>query len=161
MNILVVDPGFGRMGVAILTRENGKEKLLYSSCIKTSSRDSFHIRLLCVCSNIRELIKKFNPKALAIETLFFNTNQKTAMNVAEVRGAVIYEALLSNMTIHEYTPLQVKIATTGYGRAPKQQVALMVSKLIKIGGGDKKLDDEFDAIAIGLTYFAHVKDVEH
>ena len=89
---------------------------------------------------------------MAIETLFFTSNQKTAMGVAEARGVMVYQGALSGLDIREYTPLQIKIATTGYGKASKNQVMDMVKKLIHIKEKKEKLlDDEYDAIAIGLT----------
>ena len=91
---------------------------------------------------------------MAIEKLFFTTNQKTAMGVSEARGVIIYEGSKTGLKIFEYTPLQIKIAVTGYGKADKSQVLFMVKKLIKIDDSIKS-DDEIDAIAIGLTAFAH------
>ena len=93
---------------------------------------------------------------MAIETLFLNTNQKTVMHVAEARGVVIYEAIQAKLKIFEATPLQVKVATTGYGRATKEQIMKMVKILIDLDK-IKKSDDELDAIAIALTIFAHKK----
>jgi len=160
MKILAVDPGFARVGIAVLENPSagrGQEKLLYSDCFKTSRKDEFHKRLLAVGEEIKGVIKKYKPKALAIETLFFNTNQKTAMKVAEARGVVVFEATRANLPIYEYTPLQIKIAITGYGRAPKEQMISMVGKLIDIDTKKKMLDDELDAIAIGLTHCACIK----
>jgi crossover junction endodeoxyribonuclease RuvC len=154
MIILSIDPGYERLGIAILEK-NPKEKevLLYSECFKTSSKLPHHERLLLIGERVNEIIKKWKPKALSIEKLFFNTNQKTALSVAEARGVVVYEAMSAGLSIFEYTPLQIKIAVTGYGRSEKKQIMSMIPKLIKV---DKKIssDDEFDAIAIGLTLFA-------
>jgi crossover junction endodeoxyribonuclease RuvC len=95
---------------------------------------------------------------LAIETLFLTTNQKTVMHVAESRGVVIYEAIKAGLKIFEASPPQIKIATTGYGKADKEQVMRMVKMLVKIDN-TKKSDDELDAIAIALTGFAHLSTV--
>ena len=97
--------------------------------------------------------KKYKPEALAMETLFFNSNQKTAMNVAEARGAITYLAMKHGLTFSQYTPLQIKIAVTGSGRADKKQVISMIERLI-ITNKEVAQDDEYDAIACGLTFFA-------
>ncbi|MCX6755818.1 MAG: crossover junction endodeoxyribonuclease RuvC, partial [Candidatus Nomurabacteria bacterium] len=96
---------------------------------------------------------EYKPTALAIEKLFFTTNQKTVMGVAEARGVIVYSAIKHGLKIFEYTPPQIKIAVTGYGKSDKSAVMSMVPKLIKI---EKiiKSDDELDAIAIGLTCLA-------
>jgi len=152
MRIIAIDPGFERLGIAVLEKLSGKDTLLYSSCFKTSPRDSFPERLHALTVEVETVITLHKPNALAIETLFFNTNQKTAMRVAETRGALISLAISRGLSVHEYTPLQVKIAVTGYGRASKSQVNAMVRRLIAITDNDKKIDDEIDAIAVGLTH---------
>jgi crossover junction endodeoxyribonuclease RuvC len=157
MKILAIDPGFERVGFAVLEKNNNKDTLLLSGCIKTPPSEPFNERLNIIGGEIENLIKKYRPKALAIETLFFNTNQKTAMKVSEARGVVIYISTKNKLSIYEYTPLQIKIAVTGYGRASKNQVEIMVDKLIDIKK-TIKYDDEFDAIAIGITHFASVKN---
>ena len=153
MKVLSIDPGYGRLGIAIIESENKKERLLYSDCFQTDKKLSYEERLLKIGNELSTLIKKFNPDILAIESLFFAKNQKTAIDVAGVRGVLIYIAKSHNLSIFEYTPLQIKIAITGYGRGDKKQVTQMVEKLIKI---EKfiKLDDEYDAIAVGLTCLA-------
>jgi crossover junction endodeoxyribonuclease RuvC len=144
--ILGIDPGYERLGIAVL--EN--EKLIHSECFKTAKTDAFTDRLKKIGNKISEIIEKFEPDALAIENLFVDNNQKTAMRVGEVRGVIIYLAAARALSIHEYTPLQVKIAVTGYGKSDKMQVESMTRRLLKI---DKKVshDDEMDAIAIALT----------
>mgnify|MGYP001565962777 CR=1 FL=1 len=158
MRILGIDPGFERLGVAILEKNKSdrKEKVLFSECFKTSAKLEFPERLFMVGKEVRNIIKRFKPEILAIETLFFATNQKTVMRVAEVRGAVIYEASLGGLKIFEASPLQIKIATTGYGKANKEQVMKMVKILVQIDNL-KKSDDELDAIAIALTAFARMR----
>ena len=158
MIILGIDPGFERLGVAILEKNKGdkKEKVLFSECFHTSSKIEFSERLNLIGKEIKKIIKKFKPEILSIETLFLNTNQKTVMHVAEVRGVVIYEASLSNLKIFEASPPQIKIATTGYGKANKEQVMKMVKVLVNIDN-NKRSDDELDAIAVALTAFAHIR----
>lgn len=155
MRIIAIDPGYERLGIAVLER-NKKEELVFSTCFKTSKTLPFVERLELVGREVARVITEFEPKELAIENLFIDNNQKTAMRVAEVRGAILYQARLSGLAIAEYTPLQIKVATTGYGKATKEQVMSMVRRLIS--GAEKKFqDDEMDAIAIGLTHFAYVR----
>src|SRR4051812_21608698 len=104
MKVLAIDPGYGRCGVAVLEKENGKEKLLYSECIETSSKTPFPERLAAVVAGCQRVLRKENPASVAIEKLYFATNQKTAMQVAEVRGALIAMAAQNNVPITEYTP---------------------------------------------------------
>ena len=155
--VLSIDPGYERLGIAVLEKkQKEKEILLYSECFKTSSKLPFEERLLLIGTEVKKLFKEFKPDVCALEKLFFNTNQKTAMMVAQVRGAIIYEAKLNGIKVFEYGPSEIKIAITGYGKSSKYQITNMVKKLIKI---DKKIlyDDEFDAIAVGLTCFASEK----
>lgn len=158
MRILGIDPGFERLGIAVLEKENGKkrEEVLFSECFKTSASLDFSERICLIGEEIKNVIKKYKPEILAIETLFFTTNQKTVMHVAEVRGVVIYECKSNGMKIFEASPPQIKIATTGYGKANKEQVMKMVKLLVDVDK-EKKSDDELDAIAIALTALAHLK----
>lgn len=154
MRILSIDPGYERLGVAILEKNKGqKEVLVFSECFKTSAKLPHHGRLALIGDRIKEIIKKYKPEQLATEKLFFSGNQKTAMLVAEARGVILYSGSSSGLEIFEYTPNEVKIAITGYGRSEKKQMIDMVKKLIVVDS-KKSSDDEFDAIAIGLTHFA-------
>ena len=165
MRILGIDPGFERLGVAVLERAASargygapkKEQIIFSECFKTASSLDFAERLGLIGQEVRKIIKKYKPEVLAIETLFLNTNHKTVMRVAEARGVVIYEAVQAGIKIFEATPLQVKMATTGFGRADKIQMMKMVKILVDIDNS-KKSDDELDAIAVALTAFAHARD---
>ena len=157
MRVLAIDPGYERLGIAVVEKlQRQKEMLLYSACVQTSKKLPHAERLLKIASEVRKVIDEFEPTALAIETLFFATNHKTVMPVAEARGAVLVEAARAGLTVFEYTPLQIKIAVTGYGRSGKHKVTEMVKKLIVLPTG-KRLDDEYDAIAVGLTCIASVK----
>jgi crossover junction endodeoxyribonuclease RuvC len=153
MKIIAIDPGYERVGIAILEKVSNKETLIYSECFKTLATKSSEERLRLIGEEISKLIKKYQPQALAIENLFFKNNAKTAMKVSEARGVMLYEAAKNNLEIMEFTPLQIKIAVTGYGKSEKEQVTTMVKKLIKIPEL-LKYDDEYDAIAVGLTFFA-------
>ena len=158
MIILGIDPGFERLGIAILEKEkNQKEHVVFSECFKTSAKLEFPERLQLIGEQVEKIIKKYKPDVLAIETLFLTTNHKTVMNVAEARGVVIYEAKKAGLKIFEASPPQIKIATTGYGKADKEQVMRMVKLLVDIDKS-KKSDDELDAIAIALTGFACLRN---
>ena len=157
MRIIAVDPGYERLGIAVLEKlPKQREVLLYSSCVRTAKELPHAERLLKIAGEVRKIIDEFEPDSFAIETLFLGVNQKTVMPVAEARGAVLVEAARAGLTVYEYTPLQIKIAVTGYGRSEKHQVTEMVKKLILLPSL-KRLDDEYDAIAVGLTCLASVK----
>jgi crossover junction endodeoxyribonuclease RuvC len=153
MRVLAIDPGFGRCGVAVLEKKDGKEAVLFSECIETSAKLPFPERLGAVITECARVIKKERPQSVALEKLYFATNQKTAMQVAEVRGALIALAYQHGLKVSEYTPMQVK-AALGYGKADKKQVAKMLHMLVHI---EKPIhhDDEYDAIAVGVTHLAH------
>ncbi len=156
MKIVAVDPGYERLGIAVVEKgkKNSKETLLYSDCFKTSAKLPFSSRLLAIGGEIERVIKEFLPEGLAIETLFLSNNQKTAMRVAEVRGAIIYIAIQNNLKIFEYSPLNIKMATTGYGKSTKDQIIAMVPRLVENIKKDILHDDEYDAIAVGITCLA-------
>ncbi len=158
MKILGIDPGYERLGIAILEKKSDerKERVLYSECFNTPRKLSFPERLGLLGKEVNKILKKYQPDVLAIETLFLTTNHKTVMKVAEARGVVIYECIQAGIKIFEASPPQIKIATTGYGKANKEQVMKMVKLLVEIDN-TKKSDDELDAIAIALTAFAHFK----
>ena len=157
MRILGIDPGYERVGIAIVEKNNQKETLVYSSCFKTDPKLFFNERLLLIGKEINSVCEKYSPSLLSIETLIFNTNQKTALRVSEARGVIVYEAKRNNLEVYEYTPLQIKNAITGYGRADKKQVDLMTRQLISIPNNVKQ-DDEIDAIAAALTCCSSYKN---
>jgi crossover junction endodeoxyribonuclease RuvC len=154
MRIISIDPGYERLGLAVIEKsKNERETLLFSECFKTSSKLPHHKRLALIGDRILEVIKKWKPEQLATEKLFFAGNQKTALLVAEARGVILYAGSSSGLEIFEYRPNEIKIAITGYGSAEKKQIMDMTRKLIKINSKTNS-DDELDAIAIGLTHFA-------
>jgi len=153
MKVISIDPGYERMGVAIIEKTNGKENLVFSECFKTSPKIPHKERLKFIGQEIEKLIKEYKPEIMAIETLFFKNNQKTAMHVSEARGVMLYVGAVFGLEINEFSPMAIKIAVTGYGNSDKNQVVFMVQKLIKINK-EIKYDDEYDAIAVGLTFFA-------
>ena len=160
MKVLGIDPGYDRLGIAIVekTSFNEKEVLLHSECfipdVDRKAERSIHERLQLVGLRIQQLISEYNPDTLAIENLFITKNQKTAMHVSEARGIIIYEAKNKNLAIFEYTPPQIKVAVTGDGKSDKLQVIKMIPLLIKMKNSER-LDDEYDAIAVALTCLAH------
>lgn len=156
MRILAFDPGYERLGVAVIEKVAGKEKLLHSDCIRTKATLAFSERLAELGAATEALIAQWQPQGVALESLYFENNAKTAMNVSAVRGMLLYLAARSNLVAHEYTPLQVKVAVTGHGRASKADIALMVPRLVSISQG-KRLDDELDAIAVGITCLASIR----
>ena len=158
MKVLAIDPGYGRCGVAVVEKNGGpgrasKEALIYSACIETSAKVDFSTRLAEVADECTRLLKKYRPDSLALEKLYFSSNQKTAMRVAEVRGALINVAAGLGVPVFEYTPGEVKSAAAGSGSADKKQVAQMLHALVKIEKPVKH-DDEYDAIAIAVTHLA-------
>lgn len=156
MLVLSVDPGYDRLGLALVQKKDAqsKEELIFSECFQTSSRDVFNDRLYAIGERVDFLIKKYRPEFLIIESLFFSKNTKTALKVAEARGVIIFQAKNNDLQVYEYTPNQIKLAVTGYGSAVKKDLDFMVSKLIHLEE-KKYIDDEMDAIATGLTFFAH------
>ena len=152
--VLAFDPGYERLGVAVLE----KNKLLFSDCIHTSAKLSFPARLQELGEAAENLIKKWQPDAMALEDVYFAKNEKTAMKIAEVRGMLVYLAASRGLQIFEYTPAAVKVAITGYGKSDKRAVALMIPRLV-ILPERKRLDDELDAIAVGLTCLASVREI--
>lgn len=157
MRVLAFDPGYERLGAAVLEKEKGgKEVLLHSECIRTSAKSDFATRLRELGAAAEALMKKWEPDAVALEEVFFEKNAKTAMQIAEVRGALMYIAASKNLAAHHYTPGEVKIAVTGYGASTKAAVALMVPKLLALPPR-VRLDDELDAIAVGITCLASIR----
>ncbi len=150
MKILGIDPGIGRCGWAVLETQNTKLNLLNCGCIETKTNGEIAQRLKVLFENLNEIIKKYKPEILAIEDLFFNKNAKTNLMVGEARGIILLTAALNNIPVISYTPLQVKIALTGYGRAEKSQVGFMVKNILKLEKLPKP-DDTVDAIAIAIT----------
>ena len=119
MRVLAIDPGYDRLGVAVMELIDGKEKLLFSTCLETIRTDALPERLHTLGTAITKLIKEYKPDTMAIETLFFNKNIKTAIGVAQARGMLLYLAKESHCTVYEFGPQEIKVAVTGYGNAAK------------------------------------------
>lgn len=151
MRILGIDPGIGRTGWGIIEKNGQKIKALQFDCFETKAGIETSSRLKYIFLFLTELLDQHSPDALAIEELFFNTNAKTALIVGQARGVVMLAAALKNIPVAVYTPLQVKIAITGYGRAEKSQIGQMVKILLKLPSIPKP-DDTSDALAIAITH---------
>jgi crossover junction endodeoxyribonuclease RuvC len=154
MKVLAFDPGYDRLGVAVLDHDNGKERLLFSSCVTTDKSAQLPDRLLTIGTAVAELLTTHTPDAVAMETIFFNKNIKTAIGVAQARGIILFLAKQSGKTIYEFGPQEIKIAVTGYGASDKTAVYHMLKRLISTIP-KKAHDDEYDAIAVGITCLSH------
>lgn len=151
MLVLGIDPGIAITGIALIAEEKGRQTLLRAEAVTTPSRSPLSLRLLKLHKSFNSIISTYNPDVAALESLFFNTNAKTALIVGQARGVVQLDIAQNNIPIAEYTPLQVKMALTGYGRADKNQIQQMVKTILKL---PKILtpDDVADAAAIALTH---------
>jgi crossover junction endodeoxyribonuclease RuvC len=153
MRVIAIDPGYDRLGVAVMENTSGVETLVYSACIESSRADTLSDRLVTVGEEFARLLALYQPDALGIETLFFNKNIKTAIGVAQARGVLLYLAKQAGCAVYEFGPQEIKSAVTGYGKSDKQGVIDMIMRLVK-NAPTKALDDEYDAIAVGVTCLA-------
>ena len=151
MKILGIDPGTATTGWAILEEKNGEITPLAYGHISTSPKNSTAERLKEVADDMKRIIKKYQPQESAVEDIFFFKNVKTVIKVSQSRGAMLLSLEQAKIKIFEYTPLQVKQAITGYGRAEKKQIQLMVKNILKLKEVPKP-DDTADAIAIALCH---------
>lgn len=151
MVILGIDPGYAIVGWGLVECKNNSFSPLRYGAITTDAEMDFNERLEVIFDDLNEIIEAFKPEAMAIEKLYFATNQKTAIMVAEARGVILLSAKRKGLPIYEYTPLQVKTAVTGYGKAKKPQVMEMTRRLLKLPTVPKP-DDTADALAIALTH---------
>ena len=151
MIILGIDPGFAIVGWGVIDYSGSKFKVLGYGSIETPAHTPTEDRLLLINKGMRELIERYHPDEMAVEELFFNTNITTGIRVAEARGVILMSAHAMGVKISEYTPLQVKQAVVGYGRAEKNQVIAMVTSLLSLPEPPKP-DDTADAIAIALCH---------
>ncbi len=148
--ILGIDPGFGRLGYGIIEQKSNRDwQALCFGCIETNAKESFVERLKDAHEKLVDLIKEFKPTRLAVEELFFFKNLKTAIQVAQARGVILLTGIENNLAIDEFTPLQVKQAVTGYGRAEKGQIQKIVALILGIKEPIKS-DDAADALAVAL-----------
>lgn len=151
MTIIGVDPGFAITGYGIIEYTGNKFRLIDVGAITTGTDMKFSDRLLCINNGLEFLIAKYKPDAMAVEELFFNTNVKTAIKVGHGRGVALLSAAKMGIKVFEYTPLQVKQAVVGYGRARKEQVQQMVKVLLNLEKIPKP-DDAADALAVAICH---------
>lgn len=156
MKILGIDPGTGRVGWGIVTHEKGVDSFVACGCFETKANSELPERLLKIHAFLQELIETHQPDELAVESLFFEKNAKTAIDVAAARGVILLAGALAGLPISQYTPLQVKSALTGFGKAEKSQVEFMVGKVLHLKEKIKP-DDAADAVAIALTHAFRVR----
>lgn len=154
--ILGIDPGFGRVGFGIIEKKGSDWKHVVHGLIETSPKKSFVERLYEVHTEVEKIVKQFKPTRAAIEELFFYKNVTTAIQVGQARGAILLTLVQARIPVDEFTPLQVKQALTGYGRAEKGQIQKMVGMMLQLK--QKKIqDDAADALAIALTAAASLQ----
>lgn len=151
MIILGIDPGYATVGFGVITAECGRIKPVAYGVVETPKTARFPDRLKYIGNEVAALIQKYKPDAIAVEELFFQDNRKTAIMVAEARGVVLYVAEQSGTSLFEYTPLQIKQALTGYGRAEKCQIQQMVKVMLCLEKIPKP-DDAADALAVAVTH---------
>ncbi|MEG0877787.1 MAG: crossover junction endodeoxyribonuclease RuvC [Oscillospiraceae bacterium] len=151
MRVLGIDPGYAIVGFGVIDYDKGNFKTVQYGAIRTKAHAAFEDRLQEVFNDMETLLANVKPDAMAIETLFFTSNQKTVMAVAEARGVLLLAAKRANVPIFEYTPLQVKQSVAGYGKAPKKQVQEMTRTLLKLDEVPKP-DDTADALAMAICH---------
>ena len=151
MRILGIDPGLAIVGWAVLESELGSLRPVAFGAITTPAHTDIEARLHMIKSDLEVIIERYKPEEMAIEELFFNTNITTGIAVAEARGVILCTAYSKGLRISEYTPLQVKQAVVGYGKAEKHQVISMVTTILKLKNPPKP-DDTADAVAIAICH---------
>ncbi len=151
MIILGIDPGLAIVGWGIIESNRGVQRPIAFGSIKTPAHTLIESRLLMIEKDLTQIIEKYKPDEMAIEELFFNTNITTGIAVAEARGVILCTAHKFGVKISEYTPLQVKQAVVGYGKAEKKQVIAMVTSILRLPSPPKP-DDTADAVAIALCH---------
>ena len=151
MIIMGIDPGTAITGYGVVKLENNRHIVLGYGAIRTTTKQSTPLRLETIYTELTDLVAEFHPDCIAIEELFFNKNVSTALAVGQARGVAILAGAHAGLPIAEYTPLQVKMAVTGYGRASKEQVAYMIKMLLGLAETPKP-DDVTDALAVCICH---------
>ena len=149
--ILGIDPGFAIVGWGVIEFQSNSFRPVAFGAITTEAHTDFDDRLQRIYDDVTEIIKRAKPDAMSIEKLYFTTNATTAIHVAQARGVIILAAKQAGVPVYEYTPLQVKTAVTGYGKARKPQVMEMTRRLLHLKNVPKP-DDTADALAIAITH---------
>ncbi|MBC7708393.1 crossover junction endodeoxyribonuclease RuvC [Polaromonas sp.] len=156
MRILGIDPGTGILGFGVIDVIKGQATLVDAGVIRTPVHEDDAIRLLTIYEELTEIIKLNKPTVMSVEKLFFARNVTTAMTVSQARGVVLLCGMQSGMTIAEYTPMQIKMAVTSYGKADKKQVQEMVRVILQLKEIPKP-DDAADALAAAITHSMTVR----
>ena len=156
MRILGIDPGYAIVGYGVVDYAKNRFATVGYGAVTTKAKTPFEMRLADIYNDILSIIDKYNPDELAIEKLYFNTNTTTAIDVAQARGVIVLAAHQKGLKISEYTPLQVKQAVTGYGRAEKHQVMEMIKSILSLKAAPKP-DDTADALALAICH-GHYSD---
>jgi len=151
MRILGIDPGYAIMGYGLVDMNGSKYSLVGCGALTTEAGQAMPDRLKDIYGKLMEVIAEFEPDAAAVEELFFNTNAKTAIHVGEARGAAILACANSGLEVYEYTPLQIKQALSGYGRADKNQIQQIVKSILGLPEIPKP-DDAADAVATAICH---------
>jgi crossover junction endodeoxyribonuclease RuvC len=153
MLILGIDPGYATLGYGVLRVEGQKFKAEDYGAITTKADEKFPTRLEIIYKELEKIFLKYTIEAVAVEKLYFSKNQSTAIAVAQARGIVLLAAQKARVKVYEYTPLQVKMSITGYGKATKSQIIAMVTRLLKLKVAPKP-DDVADALGLGICHIA-------
>lgn len=153
--VLGADLGIGNFGYGVVAKQSGNLKYVTSGIIKTKNDIATPQRLKIIFDKLQEIINKFNPTEIALEEIFFGVNEKTAFNVGLTKGIAMLLAAKENLSCYEYTPLQIKIALTGYGRASKEQIMYMVKNILQIK--NKATSHEYDALAVAICHINSVR----
>ena len=151
MVVLGIDPGLATLGWGVLKSDRGRFETVDYGVVLTPKEESLPVRLAMLEEGVNELIDKYHPDEIALEELFFNNNITTGINVAQARGVILLTCVKKCGSLYEYTPLQIKQALTGYGRADKKQMQIMVKTLLRLDNIPKP-DDAADALAVALTH---------
>jgi len=151
MTIMGIDPGFALMGYGVIEKNGQRLTPIDCGVIQTPAGMRNSLRLKLLYENLCKLISHFKPDAIAVEELFYHTNAKTVITVGQARGVILLAAEMCNVPLYEYTPLQVKQAVVGYGRAEKHQIQQMVKVMPNLAAVPKP-DDAADAMAIAITH---------
>lgn len=151
MKILGIDPGYAIVGYGVLDYDGYKFRPLGYGAVTTEAGAAFPIRLTDIYNDMNTVLDTFKPDAMSIEKLFFNTNQKTGIDVAQARGVIVLSAARRGIPVFEYTPLQVKQSVVGYGRAEKKQVMEMTRTILGLAAVPKP-DDTADALALAICH---------
>lgn len=159
MRIIGIDPGIAIVGVGIIDYDNNKFKVVDYGAITTTPENTLPERLNIIYEELEKIFEKYKPDAVAYEELFFNQNAKTAIAVGQARGVEVLAAQIKGLNIYEYTPLQVKQAVVGYGRAEKKQIQQMVKIILNLNKVPKP-DDVADALAIAICH-GHSGNMAH